>query len=265
MLLARRQCAREPVAGLFSIREPGERVEIGELHDPMLGAPFARQRYRHLPNFMRMKGLLQIGKLLLRRNDRSHLSRVHIRIRRAQHDLDGGVQLADARRGPHAVGTRRHPHVEEGHCKGVICGDRVAHRGDRRFRALAGLFTGANAVFGKATVHHLSPRRGFREQPVAEIPGHCGLAVHVGLGQDIPIRVAHLRFVVGDEHAYRSFDLSSHGSVLKYPVPPGGASNAADAPSPEALTRRPDPAAERRDRIRAPVQPDSVIRIAGLR
>ena len=55
--------------------------------------------------------------------------------------------------------------------------------------------------------------------------------VHVGIGQNFPICVAHQRFVIGDEHSYRSFDLS-HGSILKVSRTARGSIKCIDAPSP---------------------------------
>src|SRR6202034_4307057 len=100
-------------------------------------APLARERNRHLPDFMGMKWLLQIGQLFFRRHHAADVARIDVRIGRAKDDFYGGIELPDPRRGPNTVGSRRHPHVQKYHREGIIRGEPVAYGGDRRLRSLA--------------------------------------------------------------------------------------------------------------------------------
>jgi hypothetical protein len=135
LLLGRRQGAAQAAARLLPIRQAGQGIEVGQLDDAVFGAPLARQRNRHLPDLVRMKRLLQIREFLLGRHHAADLARIDVRIGGADDDLDGRIQLANARRGPYPVRARRHAHVEKGHGEGLVGGDGLAHRRDRRFGA----------------------------------------------------------------------------------------------------------------------------------
>ena len=55
-----REGARQSIAGLFTVRQAGQRVEISQFDDAMFRAPFACERDRHLANLVRMERLLQV-------------------------------------------------------------------------------------------------------------------------------------------------------------------------------------------------------------
>ncbi len=204
MALRGRERARQSIARLLAIRQSRERIEIRELHDAMFGAPFARQRDGHLANFVRMKRLLQVRELLLGRHDGAHVARIDVGIRGAQDDFNGGIHFANARGSPHAIGSRRHAHVEERHRKRIVRRNRLAHGGDRRFRSVAK--EGREHGIARREFSHRLFRGGFDEEPVAQTAQHGGFAVHVGFDQDLPVRIAHLRLIIDDEYAnYHSF------------------------------------------------------------
>ncbi len=55
------------------------------------------------------------------------------------------------------------------------------------------------------------PYRCAQDFSPAQIVKHGGFAAHVGFGQYLPIGVAHLGLIVGDEHADRQSLFVGHG------------------------------------------------------
>ena len=265
-LLGRHQRARQAVAGLLTVRQAGESVEVGELHDAVLGAPFARQRDRHLTDFVRMKRLLQVRQLLLGRHHAAHFARD----RRPNRPCTGRFQWPDRvrecaprptrRRDPAACACREtRPQTDP---------PRRSRRAPRRPRPLRHRRTSARSTVLRAVsfLDHLL-RSGLGEQPVAQIAEHGRLAAHVGLEQNLPIRVAHLGLVVRDENSNRyplgvchgCTSTVHHVSRSTLHEPPTAASNASKR---RARALRLPPKFDRpsaADRIRAPMQSNPVI------
>jgi hypothetical protein len=120
-------------------RQTRQCVVIGDLCDALFDVrPLLAQRERELPDLVRVERLLQVEQLVGRRDAAPDLHGGDIRVRRADHDLDLRVDLADPLGGPGAVGARRHAHVEE---RDRDRGSRVAGFANRRTAASAPLQT----------------------------------------------------------------------------------------------------------------------------
>ncbi len=150
--------------------------------------------------------------------------RVDVRVGGAQHDLDGGIELADARRGPYPVGTRRHAHIEKRHRERRVGRDRIAHRFNRRFGALAEHRRESRVARRRFLGH---PQATGGKQPLAQIVEHGGLAAHVRLGQDLAVcsRTSASSSAINTRIGARS--VFRHGFFLRFLVPSAGPSNAA--------------------------------------
>ena len=84
-----------------------------------------------------MKRLLQVGQLVLWRHEAADLTRINVRIGRADYDLDRRVELTDLRRGPDAVGSGWHAHVQEHEREGLSALQALAYRRNRRGSLIA--------------------------------------------------------------------------------------------------------------------------------
>jgi hypothetical protein len=172
----------------------------------------AGERNRHLADFMRVEGLLQIGELLFRGHHCADVARIDVRIGGANDDFNGGVEFPDPRRGPDAVGAGRHPHVQKRHRERIVRGQRLAYGRDGGLGALA-KHRREGGIAGRRASRQLI-LHGLAEEPFAQIVEHRGFAAHIGFGQDLPIGVAHPGFVVGDEHSNRQAFFIGHGQHI---------------------------------------------------
>jgi len=200
LLLRCLQGADQAVARLLAVGEPGEGIEVGEPHDAPLGAPFAAERNGHLAHFVRMKWLLQIGELVFRRHVAADLARIRVRVRRADHDLERGIELADVRRRPHPILPGGHAHVDESHREGLVARKRLFHGYDRLGRLLAKHGLEARGPCGRLPQRLL---RILAEQAAAQLVKAGHLEVGLGITEDLLVGVADFRLVIHDQYPNR--------------------------------------------------------------
>ena len=159
------------------------------------------KRDGELPDFVRMKRLLQVGQLVLRRRHAADLARIDVRVGGADDDLDRRVQLADLGRGPRPVGSGRHAHVEEHDRERLVARQALLDRRHRRLRTVAEHRLETRGARRRALARGVGGI--LAEQPAAQLAKADHLLGHFVLEQDLPVGVAHLRLIVDDQHADR--------------------------------------------------------------
>ncbi len=185
-------------------------IEVLDLRESkFLVRPLLAERQRHLPDFVRMKGLLQVEQLVLGRNPAADFQRIDVRIGGADDDLDLRVDLADSARRPGSVWTGWHAHVEKDDGERTPRATGLAHGSDGGLRAVAehGFEliplrhgTGGSRCTGAGDEE-------FRPQFIHGLP--VGTAAG-GFAEHLAIGVQHGLLVVDDQHADRLTVVGSH-------------------------------------------------------
>src|SRR6516164_3611651 len=229
------QSADQAVARLLAVGEPGERIEIGQPHDAPLGAPLAAERDGHLPHFVRMEWLLEVRELVLGRHVAADLTRVRVGVRRADHDLERGIELAHPRRRPHAILAGGHAHVDECHREGLVARERLLDRGHRLARLLAEHRLEARCTRGRLA----QPFRGIpAKQATAQLVKAGHLEIDFGVAEDLLVGVADLGLVVHDQYPNRRIAFSHDGPQV---APASAVSRAVSGTSRCSAAPRPGP------------------------
>ena len=153
------------------------------------------ERNGHLPDLVRVKGLLQVGELFLRRHHGPDVAPGRCPSRRCtprSRWRDRARECAPRptpRRDPAACAYRETPLRMD---RPPRCASRTASTA----ASAPSQNTGAKVVLAPTAARAI--RRRAWQTTAPQIVEHGGLAAHVRLGEDLTVRIADLGFVVGD-------------------------------------------------------------------
>src|SRR5581483_819157 len=177
-----------------------------------------------------MEGFLQIRQLVFWRYDTADFARVSIGIRRAHHDLHSGIELPYAGCCPHTVLPWRHAHVQKYNCQRLIALERLFDRGYCRLSVLAEDRIECRTARLRSGLLRL--RRRPLEEPAAQLAKSGDFLTDIRLQEDLRVSIAHIRLIVGDEHANGRPILALHEDLTpprrqsQSPVDPAGSRGA---------------------------------------
>ncbi len=152
---------------------------------------------------MRVKRLLQVEQLVRRRDASANLGGIHVRVGRADDDLNLLVHLTDLPGRPDTVRARRHAHVEECHGEWTIDGAGLT---DCRYGGLrVGAVDRVKGLMRSRYARHECGIAACYEQAGTQLVERGAIGAGRSGIKYQPVCVEHRLFVVDDEDANLRF------------------------------------------------------------